>query len=314
MRKQFLDKLRIANRIPKKTGSIALAHALAPAGGVHSEFSIMREGAQSFYLVSAGVIPKRLDHDWIWRHMPHDGSVKFENLTNATGVLVVTGPKARELMARVSRDDFSNDAFRWLTARNVVINHAPCNAMRVNFVGELGWELHHPIEYQNHIFDALWQAGQDLGLKPFGIRAMDSMRIEKSYRMPGAELSIEYAALESGLHRFVNLNKSDFIGRDGLTRWQERGFTNAFVTLEVHDTSDADPVGNNPIYQDGRVVGRVTSGNYGFRLGKSLALAMVEPDLAAPGTAFEMDILGKRHGATIVSESPFDPDNERLRA
>ena len=143
---------------------------------------------------------------------------------------------------------------------------------------------------------------------------MDSLRVEKSYRMQGAELSIEYAALESGLARFVNLNKSDFVGRAGLTRWQERGFKNAFVTLEVHETTDADPVGNNPIYQNGRVVGRVTSGNYGFRTGKTIALAMVEPDLATAGTALELDLLGKRHGATIIEESPFDPANERLRA
>jgi dimethylglycine dehydrogenase len=308
----FLDRF-VANRIPRKTGSIALAHALAPRGGVHSEFSIMREGPQSFYLVSAGVY-QRLDHDWLRRHMPVDGSVQFENLTGAMGVLVVAGPNSRALMQRVSRDEFSNAGFRWLTARDVVVNMAPCTAMRVNFVGELGWELHHPIEYQNHIFDALWEAGQDLGLKPFGIRAMDSMRIEKSYRMPGAELSIEYAALESGLHRFVNLNKADFNGRDGLTRWQERGFANSFVTLEVHDTRDADAVGNNPIYRDGKVVGRVTSGNYGFRLGKSLALAMVAPEAAQVGTALELDILGDRFKATIIGESPFDPQNERLRS
>ena len=273
----------------------------------------MREGPQSFYLVSAGVY-QRLDHDWLRRHLPTDGSVQLENLTNAMGVLVVAGPKARDLMQRVSRDDFSNSAFRWLTGKNVVVNLAPCTAMRVNFVGELGWELHHPIEYQNHIFDALWTAGQDLGLKPFGIRAMDSLRVEKSYRMPGAELSIEYAALESGLARFVNLNKSDFIGRGGLTQWQERGFKNAFVTVEVHDTVDADPVGNNPIYQDGRLVGRVTSGNFGFRTGKSLALAMVEPAVSAPGTSLEIDVLGRIHAATIIDESPYDPANERLKA
>ena len=191
---------------------------------------------------------------------------------------------------------------------------APCNAMRVNFVGELGWELHHPIEYQNHIFDALWEAGQDLGLKPFGIRAMESMRLEKSYRMPGAELSIEYAALESGLHRFVNLNKSDFNGRAGLTQWQERGFKNTFVTIEAHDTKSVDPLANNPIYQGDQVVGRVTSGGFGFRTNKSLALAMVDPAHSTSGTQLQIDVLGQKYDATIIDESPFDPSNERLRA
>ena len=127
------------------------------------------------------------------------------------------------------------------------VNLAPAMAIRVNFVGELGWELHHPIEYQNHIFDALMAAGAEFGLKPFGIRAMDAMRLEKSYRLVGTELSIEYAALESGLHRFVHLNKGDFKGQRQLAEWQERGFANAMVTLEVHDTTDADAIGGNPI-------------------------------------------------------------------
>ena len=308
----FLDHL-VANRLPARPGRLALAHALNTRGGVHSEFTIYREGAESFYLVSAGAY-QRLDHDWICKHLPADGAVRYENLTNALGVLVLAGPDARTLLQRVSRDDFSNEGFRWLSGREVEVGLAPCRAIRVNFVGELGWELHHPIEYQNHIFDALMQAGQDLGLKPFGIRAMDALRIEKSYRMPGTELSIEYAALESGLERFVHLNKGEFIGRDALTGWQQRGFDNRLVTLEVHDTTDADALGNNPVFKDGEVVGRATGGNYGFRVGKSLALAMVRPELAGQGSALEMDILGARHCVSVIADSPWDPDNTRLRA
>lgn len=315
----FLDGF-VANKLPKKVGRVGLAHALAPRGGVHSEYTILREepdiltGHPSFYVVSAGAY-QRLDHDWLKKHMPTDGSVRFDNLTNSMGVLVVAGPKARELMQRVSpRTDFSNKAFPWLSSRKIDVGYAPCRAARVNFVGELGWELHHPIEYQVHIFDALMAAGADLGLKPFGIRAMDSLRIEKSYRLPGRELSIEYAALESGLDRFVHLNKGDFIGRDGLTQWQERGFNWAFTTLEVHNTGNADALGSNPIMRDGELVGRCTSGNFGFRLGKSLALAMIAPELNVPGTELSIDILGERYGCTVVEESPYDPDNERLRA
>ena len=188
-------------------------------------------------------------------------------------------------------------------------------AFRMNFVGELGWELHHPIEFQNHIFDALMVAGSEFGLKPFGIRAMDAMRLEKSYRLVGTELSIEYAALESGLDRFVHLNKGDFKGRQKLSQWQEAGFANTMVTLEVHDTTDADVIGGNPIMlPDGDVIGRATSGGYGFRLEKSLALAMVRPDFAAAGTELMVDILDQRLRATVITESPYDPDNEKLRA
>jgi len=308
----FLDRL-VANRIPKKIGRINLCHALSPRGGVHSEFTIQREGPESFYVVSAGAY-QRLDHDWIKMHMPDDGSVRFENLTNAMGVLVLAGPKARTLLERVSDDDFSNEAFAWLTGGDVVIGLAPTKALRVNFVGELGWELHHGLEYQNHIFDVLFEAGRDLGLAPFGIRAMDAMRLEKSYRMVGTELSIEYAAYESGLHRFVHPNKGDFIGRDALVRWREQGFANQFVTMEVHEVTDADPLGNNPIYKNGTLVGRATGGNYGFRLGRSLALGMVRPEHAELGTELSMDVLGKRHPVTVIEESPYDPENLRLRA
>ena len=140
----------------------------------------------------------------------------FENLTNSIGVLVVSGPKARELMQRVSKTDFSSEKFKWLSAQNINIGLAPCNAMRVNFVGELGWELHHPIEYQNHIFDKLMEAGNNLNLKPYGIRAMNSLRVEKSYKLVGTELSIEYSPYESGLDRFVHPNKGDFYRSCGI--------------------------------------------------------------------------------------------------
>ena len=307
----FLDRL-VANRLPR-TGRIGLCHALNTRGGVHSEFTIHREAADRFYLVSAGAF-QRLDHDWLRRQMPSDGSVAFQNLTAAMGVLVVAGPKSRELLSRVCDVDLGNDAFRWLTGKQANVGLSPAKLLRLNFVGELGWEIHHGIEYQNAIFDTLVAAGHDLGLQPFGIRAMDSLRVEKSYRMIGTELSIEYAALESGLDRFVRLDRDDFTGREGLLAWRERGFANAFVTLAVDGPEDADAIGNNPLYVGGEMVGRATSGNYGFRLERSLALAMVRPEFAAPGTDLEIDILGGRYPATVVQESPWDPDNERLRS
>ena len=217
-------------------------------------------------------------------------------------------------MQRVSKDDFSNENFKWLSAKNVDIGQAPVNAMRVNFVGELGWELHHGIEYQNHIFDKLMEAGKDLNLKPFGIRAMNSLRVEKSYKLVGTELSIEYSPYESGLDRFVHPNKGNFIGLEALNKWREKGFDNKLVTLEVHNTKDADVLGNNPIFKDGKVVGRATGGEFGFRLDKSIALAMVKPELANVGQKLKIDILGKMHEATILEESPYDPENNLLRA
>jgi dimethylglycine dehydrogenase len=161
----FLDYF-VANTLPKKVGGVSLAHALNGKGGVHSEFTIRRESQDSFYLVSAGAL-QRLDHDYLKKHMPRDGSVQFTQLTGTCGVLVLAGPKARLLLERVTDADLSNEAFRWLTAQDIVVGMAPVNAMRVNFVGELGWELHHPIEYQNHIFDALFAAGDDWSAPSF---------------------------------------------------------------------------------------------------------------------------------------------------
>ena len=308
----WLDNI-VANRLPKAIGRIGLCHALNINGGVRSEFTVMREAEDTFYLVSAGAL-QRFDHDYLCKRLPDDGSVYLEQLTNQLGVLVVAGPKARNLLELVSGSDFSNGAFPWLSGQQIEVGLAPTLAQRINFVGELGWELHHPIEYQNHIFDRLMGAGDVLGIKPFGIRAMDSLRLEKSYRLVGTELSIEYAAYESGLGRFVHANKGDFIGRDALNAWQQKGFENAFVSLEVHDTTDADALGNNAIFKGGKNVGRATGGGYGFRVGKSLALGMVGPEFAKPGMGLEMDILGTMHKVTVILESPYDPTNEKLRS
>jgi dimethylglycine dehydrogenase len=307
----YLDKL-VANRIPKKIGRVNLCHALNIFGGVRSEFTIMRDGPEAFYLVSAGA-QERYDWDYLCKTAPKDGSVRLDKITTQVGVLVVAGPKSRELLSRVTDADLSSAAFPWLTGKPADIGLAPCRLVRVNFVGELGWEIHHPLEMQNHIFDALMAAGEGLDFKPFGIRAMDALRIEKSYRLVGTELSIEYAAFESGLQRFVHPNKGDFIGRDALVAWQQRGFANTFVTLELDGITDADAIGNEPLFKDGEMVGRATAGGYGWRVGKSLALGFVQPELAAEGTELEIDVLGEMKPAKIIAESPYDPENEKLR-
>jgi dimethylglycine dehydrogenase len=216
-------------------------------------------------------------------------------------------------LQRVSDTDLSNEAFPWLTAQAIAVGGVPANAMRVNYVGELGWEIHHAMQHQNEIFDALFEAGEDLGLLPFGIRAMDSMRLEKSYRMVGTELSIEYSAYESAMDRFVKPDKGDFLGRDALMAGKNAGNRNMLVTLVVSDIDDADALGNNALLKDGEIIGRATGGGFGFRTNQSLALGMIRPDLAESGTELEIEILGKNYPATVIPDSPFDPNNERLR-
>jgi dimethylglycine dehydrogenase len=301
-----------ANRMPKKLGGISLCHMLTALGGTRLEATIQRETPQKFYLVCAGAL-ERHDDDTLEKALPTSG-VRLQKITAQHGVFAIAGPRARDLLQPLTDTDLSTKAFPWLTGKFLSIGAAPVRALRVNFVGELGWELHHPIEMQNYLFDLLFEAGSPLGLKPFGIKAMDSLRLEKSYRLVGREMSTEYAALESGLDRFVRLDKGNFIGRDALLAWRRRGFANRFVTIEVHDVTDADARGSEPIYHDNKLVGRTTSGGYGWRLGKSLALGLVQPELSPLGTELTIIILGKTHRATVIEESPFDPGNARLKS
>lgn len=308
----WIDSL-VANKVPVKNGRMVLAHMLTSRGGVRAEFTIYKMADNHFYLVSAGAY-ERHDGDYLNKLCPTDGSVSVQTVTTQYGVLVLAGPKSRDVLQTLTDTSLATADFPWLTGQAINVGHAQAHALRVNFVGELGWELHHPIEMQNTIFDAVMAAGAAHQIKPFGIRAMDSMRLEKSYRLIPRELSIEYSALESALDRFIKLDKqADFIGKQALVEWRERGFANALVTLEVHGVTEFDARGSEPVYHQGELVGRCTSGGFGARTNKSLAIAMVNPALASSGTKLELKILGKMFKATIIDESPFDPENTRLR-
>ena len=304
----------VANNVPKGVGRIGLCHMLSLNGGVRAEFTIYKRAENSFYLVFAGA-SERHDWDYLTKLAPKDGSVTLQKITTQMGVLVLAGPKSRDVLQKLTDTDLSNHNFKWLSGKSINVGYAQAEALRVNFVGELGWELHHPIEMQNYIFDELMRVGSEFNIKPFGIRAMDSMRIEKSYRLIPREMSIEYSALESGLHRFVKLDKAcGFVGKAGLSAWQKKGFNNTFVTLEVHGITDADARGSEGIYKNGELIGRATSGGFGFRVNKSLALGMVLSNYAIEGAELEIEILGQRHRATVIPESAFDAENLALRS
>lgn len=307
----WIDSL-LSNAVPKKVGHVTLSYMLTANGGVRSEFTVYKAAPQDYYLVSAGAY-ERHDHDYLKKALPADGSVTFERLTTALGVLVLAGPRSRDVLAKLTRTDLSNEAFPWLTGQRISIGAAPVDALRVNFIGELGWEIHHPIEMQNYIFDKLMAAGAEFGIKPFGIRAMLSMALEKSYKLIPRELSIEYNAYESGLDRFIGLKKPDFHGKRGLLVRKGEGLSWHLVTMEVLDVTDADARGSEAIYLGDELVGRATSGGYGWRVAKSLALAMVRPQYADVGTELDIAILGKRHKAVVIPDSPFDPENLAVR-
>ena len=310
----WLDRL-LANRIPKKIGRVALCHMLTPRGGVRSEFTVYKVREGGYYLVSAGAF-ERHDHDYLMKALPADASVRMFPVTANWGVLVLAGPNSRKVLQKLTDTDLSSPAFPWLSGKEISVGTTTAHALRVNFVGELGWEFHHPIEQQVALFDQLMEAGQEFGIRPYGIKAMSSLSIEKSYRLIPRELSTEYSAYESGLDRFVHPNKGQFLGRDALVAGREKGLNRNFVTMEVHGVTDADSDarGSEPLYAKGKLVGRATNGGFGWRVNKSLALGMVKPEQAAVGTELEIKILDKMLKATVIPESPYDPENNALRA
>ena len=307
----WLDSI-LANAIPKKRGRIALCHLLTKHGGVRAEFTVYEWAPGRFYLVSAGAYEAH-DHDYLRKLLPTDGSVKLQAITQRLGVLVLAGPKSREVLKKLTQTSLETKDFPWLSGKEISVGVASAHALRVNFVGELGWELHHPIEMQTYIFDKLMEAGAEFGIKPFGIRAMLSMSVEKSYRLIPREMSIEYNAYESALDRFIKPEKQ-FIGRDALVAYKDNGLKWNFATLVVEGTTDVDARGSEAIYDEaGELVGRATNGTFGFRIGKSIALAMVKPGYEEVGTKLKIKILGVMYEASVVGESPFDPDNAALR-
>jgi dimethylglycine dehydrogenase len=306
----LLDRL-CANRLPR-LGRIALSQLLTARGTIECDVTVTRLEPERFLVLSAAVAELH-DLDWLQRHAPADGSVAIENVTARSGVLILAGPRARDVLGRVTAADLSNTAFPWLTALRIQVGSVPVLALRINFVGELGWELHHPIEYQIALYEALRGAGEDLGLADFGLRAMDSLRLEKGYRSWGADINTEVTPLEAGLERFVAFDKGDFLGRAALLEQRRAGLRKRLATLEV-DAVDADCWGSEAVWAGGRVVGITTSGGYAHWLGRSLAVAYLDAEDAAPGTQLEVEILGERRPARAVAEPLFDPANLRLRA
>jgi dimethylglycine dehydrogenase len=217
------------------------------------------------------------------------------------------------VLSAVTEADLSNAAFPWLAAREIEIGYGRCLALRVNYVGELGWELHAPMENLVALYDALWTAGAAQGIRDFGMYAMDSLRLEKGYRGWKSDMTHEYTPLMASLDRFVDLGKGAFLGRDALVKEHNSGPKERLVPLVLDDAGDADAPACAPVWQDGAIVGLVSSGGYGHTLQKSIALAYVRSDLAVPGTAVAIEILGERRPARVAREPLYDPENARLR-
>ncbi len=311
----FLDRM-ICGRLPRREGRVGLAYLLNHHGMIKSEVTIANlpasdRGPARIWYGSAAASASH-DMDWLQNHLGADEDVQLRALTNDQTILVLAGPKARDVMRAVSRADWSADAFPWLSVRECFIGIAPATVMSVSFSGELAYEIHVPNANLYAAYQTLRGAGEAHQMRLFGSLAVDSMRMEKGYLHWKADLITEFDPFETGLDRFVKLDKEDFIGRDALLRRVEAGPMRKLVTLLLED-DEAPAYGGASVMRDGQVVGTVTSGGYGHRVNQNIAYAFVTPDLVGDGTDLQIDNLGRMIPARVSHAVAFDPEMGRPR-
>jgi dimethylglycine dehydrogenase len=294
-------------------GRVSLAYALTPTGKLWSEFTITRVAEDHFYIISAAIAATH-DMDLLAHSIPAGSPISVRDISAELGTLIIAGPRAREVLAQVTSADLSNTGFPWLTAREIDVLTGRVLAMRVNYVGELGWELHAPVAQMQSLYEAVWNAGQAFDIRDFGLYAMDSLRVDKCYRGWKSDLESGYTPLEASLDRFVDVTKPAFVGRDALLAEHQRGPVFRFVPLIFDQDGDAEPPYCAQVFSGSENVGLTTSGVWSHTLRKSVALAYVRTDKAAPGVKLEVEILGQMRSATVHAEPLYDPKNERLRA
>ncbi|MGL4490240.1 MAG: GcvT family protein [Rhizobiaceae bacterium] len=293
-----------------KAGRIGLGYFSDDSGRIVTEMSIMTLGDDSHMLITASVAQWH-DFEWLKKHMPKDAAFTIDDATETFSCQILTGPKSRNILASVCDADLSAG---WLTHQTTQIAGRYLQLVRVSFAGELGWEIHTKVEDTSAVYDAVMAAGQAHGLKPFGMFALDSLRIEKGYRVWKGDLSTDYTILQGGMERFVKWDKPDFIGKAAMLSEKQRGLTKRFATLIV-EAGECDAPYMSTIWHDGKIVGETTSGGWGYRVNKSIALAMLKTELTIPGTVVEVEIYGERFKATVQEDQPlWDPKNERIRA
>jgi 4-methylaminobutanoate oxidase (formaldehyde-forming) len=307
----FLERLA-ANRMDRPVGSVTYTQLLNEKGGIECDLTVTRLASERFRLITGTAFGAH-DLGWIRRHLPEDGAVEARDVTSSLACVGVWGPRARDLLSSLSADDLSNAAFPYLTAREVAVGEAPVLAVRVSYVGELGWELYTPVEYGLRLWDALWEAGRPLGALAAGYKAIDSLRLEKGYRYWSADIDSERNPYEAGLGFAVKLAKAGFVGRDAIARIEKEGSARTLACLVLEEPA-AVALGGEPILAGGRVAGTVTSAGYGYTVGKSIAFGYLPLAHAAPGTRLEVELFGERVPAAVAKEPLHDPAGKRLRS
>jgi 4-methylaminobutanoate oxidase (formaldehyde-forming) len=300
-----------ANNIDKPAGQVTYTSMLNPRGGIECDFTVTRLAADRFLIITGTAFGQH-DLSWIQLNMPEDGSVIVEDVTSSRACFGLWGPRARVILQRLTKANVSNESFPYMTAQAITVGDVPLLAMRVTYVGELGWEFYCPIEYGQRLWDTLWEAGRPEGLVAGGYRAIDTLRLEKGYRYWSADIGPDYTPYEAGLGFAVKLDKGDFMGRAALLRQKEAGLRRKLCCMTLADRT-AVAIGNEPVRYGDQVISWVTSGGYGYSVGQSIAYAYLPIESTAVGTALDVEILGERIEAVVQREPLWDARGERIK-
>jgi glycine cleavage system T protein len=302
-----------ANEIDVPFGTVVYTECLNQKGGIECDFTVTRMAEERFFIITGTAFGMH-DLSWLQMHIPEDGSVTIEDVSSSYACIGLWGPKARGILARVTRNDISNENFPYMTAQQINVGDVSVLALRVTYVGELGWEMYVPMEYGLRLWDTLWDSGQPYGLVAAGYRAIDSLRLEKGYRYWSGEITPDYTPLEAGLGFTVKLNKPDFIGREALLKQKKMGIRNKLCCISVAD-SQTIVLGNEPLRLPGKeeIIGWVTSGGFGYTVGKSIAYGYIPVEHSMPGTKLTVECFGEVIEALVEKEPLYDPKGIKIR-
>ncbi len=307
----WLDTL-VCSRVPRNTGKVGLTYLLNEHGDVKGEATIANLEENRVWYGSAAASEFH-DMDWLNRHLPKDGSVQVKSLTNDWTILVIAGPKSRDVLSVVSRGDWSREAFPWLSVREAFIGFVPAVVMSVSFSGELAYEIHVPNAHLYAAYLALHKAGEEHNMALFGSHAVESMRLEKGYRHWKADLITEFDPLESNLDRFVKLDKPEFVGRAALLAHKENGPRRKFVTLILDCTHAPAHSGDSIVLNDGTCIGTVTSAGWGYRVNKNIAMGFIDVEYESVGTDVFVEVIGEPVASKVVDPDLYDPEYKLVR-
>lgn len=307
----FLQKIT-DNQMDKPVGSIIYTQMLNEKGGIECDLTVSRLGEDHFYLVTGTAFIKH-DLSWMKRHLPEKAQLSITDITSSRACITLCGPKSREILRQLTKEDLSNEGFPYMTCREIYVGYAPVLALRVTYVGELGWELHVPTEYALYVYDVLWEAGKPFGLINAGYRAIDSLRLEKGYRYWSGDISPEYTPFEAGLDFCVKLDKGEFMGREALLIQKEKGISRKLCCLTI-DSGPLIPIGKEAILDGDKVIGIVTSGGYGHTIEKPIAYGYLPVAYSEPGTKLLIEVAAKRYEAIVEKEPLYDPQNLKIKS